>query len=447
MKNILLIGAGRSATVLIKYLLDNAAENEWFITVADADPQLAQQKIGTHPNGRAAWLDVQKTNDRRDLIARHDVVVSLLPVYLHMDVAHDCITLRKHLVTASYVTKEMYRLGDEAKSLDLVFMGEMGLDPGIDHMSAVQKIDEIKAKGGKITAFRSYTGGLVAPENDDNPWRYKISWNPRNVVLAGQGTAQYLEDGKHKYIPYNRLFTSYEQVDIQGVGALEMYPNRDSLLYREAYGITETQNVIRGTLRHIGFCDAWNAIRKIGLTDNSYPIMDSDTMTYHELMEAYVWKSTVGSVKDRIANLVGTTPDSDIMQKLEFLGLFSKKKIKIPNASPAQILESLLVEKMTLLEKEKDMVIMQHEFDYTLHRQKRRLTSTMLLKGDDATHTAMAKTVGLPVGIFVKLMLQGKVGATGVNIPTSKQVYEPVLEELKQFGVFFQEKDEVLMKK
>lgn len=447
MKNILLIGAGRSATVLIKYLLDNAAENEWFITVADADPQLAQQKIGTHPNGRAAWLDVQKTNDRRDLIARHDVVISLLPVYLHMDVAHDCITLRKHLVTASYVTKEMYRLGDEAKSLDLVFMGEMGLDPGIDHMSAVQKIDEIKAKGGKITAFRSYTGGLVAPENDDNPWRYKISWNPRNVVLAGQGTAQYLEDGKHKYIPYNRLFTSYEQVDIQGVGALEMYPNRDSLLYREAYGIAETQNVIRGTLRHIGFCDAWNAIRKIGLTDNSYPIMDSDTMTYHELMEAYVWKSTVGSVKDRIANLVGTTPDSDIMHKLEFLGLFSKKKIKMPNASPAQILESLLVEKMTLLEKEKDMVIMQHEFDYTLHRQKRRLTSTMLLKGDDATHTAMAKTVGLPVGIFVKLMLQGKVGASGVNIPTSKQVYEPVLEELKQFGVFFKEKDEVLLKK
>jgi saccharopine dehydrogenase-like NADP-dependent oxidoreductase len=444
MRNILLIGAGRSASVLIKYLLENAAKNDWFVTVADADPILAQQKIANHPNGRAAWLDVQKTNDRRDLIMRHDVVISLLPVYLHMEVAQDCITLRKHLVTASYVTKEMYRLGDEAKSLDLIFMGEMGLDPGIDHMSAVQKIDEIKSKGGKITAFRSYTGGLVAPENDDNPWRYKISWNPRNVVLAGQGTAQYLEGGKHKYIPYNRLFNSYEIVDIQGVGEVEMYPNRDSLLYKEAYGIASTPNIIRGTLRHKGFCDAWNAIRKIGLTDNSYPIMDSDTMTYHELMEAYVWKNPVGSVKDRIANLVGTTPDSDIMHKLEFLGLFSKKKIKMANASPAQILENLLIEKMPLGENEKDMVIMQHEFDYTLNRQKRRLTSTMLLKGDDSTYTAMAKTVGLPVGIFVKLVLQGKVSATGVNIPTSKQVYEPVLEELKEHGVIFKEKDVVL---
>jgi saccharopine dehydrogenase (NADP+, L-glutamate forming) len=444
MKNILLIGAGRSASALIKYLLDNAAENDWFLTVADADPSLAQQKIGTHPNGRAAWLDVAKPNDRRDLIGRHDVVISLLPVYLHMDVAHDCITLRKHLVTASYVTKEMYRLGDEAKNLDLIFMGEMGLDPGIDHMSAVQKINEIKEKGGKITAFRSYTGGLVAPESDNNPWRYKISWNPRNVVLAGQGTAQYLEGGKHKYIPYNRLFNSYEIVDIQGVGELEMYANRDSLLYREAYGIMETPNVIRGTLRHKGFCDAWNAIRKIGLTDNSYPIVDSEIMTYHELMEAYVWKSNVGSVKDRIANLVGTTPDSDIMQKLEWLGLFSKRKIKTAKVSPAQILENLLIEKMPLLENDKDMVIMQHEFDYTLNRQKRKLTSTMLLKGENSTFTAMAKTVGLPVGIFVKLMLQGKIDSTGVNIPTIKQIYEPVLKELEAFGVIFKEKDEVV---
>lgn len=444
MKNILLIGAGRSASSLIKYLLDNAAKEDWFLTVADADLVSAQQKVGNHPNGRAAWLDVQKPNDRRELIQRHDVVISLLPVYLHMDVMEDCIKLRKHLVTASYVTKEMSRLGDEAKSLNLVFMGEMGLDPGIDHMSAVQKIDEIKAKGGKITAFRSFTGGLVAPESDDNPWNYKISWNPRNVVLAGQGTAQYLEGGKHKYIPYNRLFTSYELVDIQGLGKFEMYPNRDSLLYREAYGINETPNVIRGTLRHEGFCEAWNAIRKIGLTDNSYPIMDSDKMSYHELMEAYVWNNPNGSVKERIAQLVGTSPDSAIMQKLEFLGLFSKKKIKTPNISPAQILENLLVEKMTLQENEKDMVIMQHEFDYTLHRVKRRLTSTMILKGDNATFTAMAKTVGLPVGIFVKLMLQGRFDNLEANIPTIKEVYEPVLEELKSYGVVFVEKDEVI---
>lgn len=446
MKNILLIGAGRSATVLIQYLLNNAAENNWFITVADADINHAQQKIGNHSHGRAAWLDVSKPNDRKDLISRHDIVISLLPVYLHMDVAQDCIKLHKHLVTASYVTKEMYRLGEEAKSLNLIFLGEMGLDPGIDHMSAVQKINEIKAKGAKITAFRSYTGGLVAPESDNNPWRYKISWNPRNVVLAGQGTAQYLEGGKHKYIPYNRLFNSYELVDIQGVGELEMYPNRDSLLYKEAYGIQETPNVIRGTLRQKGYCDAWNAVRKIGLTDNSYPILGSEEMSFHELMEAYVWKSTIGSVKERIANLVGTTPDSEIMYKLEWLGLFSKKKIKLVNASPAQILEHLLVEKMTMQEEDKDMVIMQHEFDYTLHRQKRRLTSTMVLKGDDSHMTAMAKTVGLPVGIFVKLLANGKINSTGVNIPTIPQIYNPVLEELKSFGIEFKEKDEAINK-
>ncbi|MFZ4544092.1 MAG: saccharopine dehydrogenase C-terminal domain-containing protein [Saprospiraceae bacterium] len=444
MKNILLIGAGRSATALIHYLLVNAAKYDWNVTVADSDTALAQQKVGKHSHGRAVWLDVSKQNDRRELISRHDVVISLLPVFLHMDVAQDCIKLRKHLVTASYVTKEMYGLSDEVKNLNLIFMGEMGLDPGIDHMSAVQKINEIKAKGGKIVAFRSYTGGLVAPESDDNPWNYKISWNPRNVVLAGQGTAQYLEADKHKYIPYNRLFTSHEVVQIQNFGELEMYPNRDSLLYREAYGIENTPNIIRGTLRHKGFCEAWNAVRKIGLTDNSYPIVDSDSMTYHELMEAYVWKKSGGTVRDRIANLVGTTADSEIMKKLEWLGLFSKKKITLTKASPALILEQLMVEKMTLGEDDKDMVIMQHEFEYKLNRRLHKLTSTMILKGEDAQNTAMAKTVGLPVGIFVKLLMEGKMDIKGVNIPTVQQIYDPVLKELEAYGVYFLEKDEII---
>ncbi len=444
MKNILLIGAGRSATALIGYLLENAAKHAWNVTVADSDPALAQQKVGNHPNGRAVWLDVTKQNDRRELIGRHDVVISLLPVFLHMDVAQDCILLKKHLVTASYVSKEMYGLADQVRQHNLIFMGEMGLDPGIDHMSAVQKINEIKEKGGKITAFRSYTGGLVAPESDDNPWNYKISWNPRNVVLAGQGTAQYMENSKHKYIPYNRLFTSYDIVEIQNFGALEMYPNRDSLLYREAYGIENTPNIIRGTLRHRGFCDAWNALRKIGLTDNSYPIVDSDSMTFHELMEAFVWKKTAGTLRERIANLVGISSDSGVIKKMEWLGLFSKKKIPIAKASPAMILEHLMVEKMTLKEHDKDMVIMQHEFEYKVGRSLRKLTSTMILKGEDAHNTAMAKTVGLPVGIFVKLLMEGKMDIKGVNIPTIKEIYEPVLEELKSYGIYFTEKDEVI---
>jgi saccharopine dehydrogenase-like NADP-dependent oxidoreductase len=440
MRNILLIGAGRSATALINYLLNKCLENSWFLTVADADPELAKQKIHDHSNGRATWLDVTKTNDRRELIARNDVVISMLPVYLHSEVAQDCMSLKKHLVTASYVSKEIMSLGDQVKSLDLIFMGEMGLDPGLDHMSAIQKINEIKAKGGRLLGFNSYTGGLVAPESDDNPWHYKISWNPRNVVLAGQGTAQYMEDMKYKYIPYNRLFTQYEIVDIQGLGKYEMYANRDSLLYRDAYGISNIPNILRGTLRHIGYCDAWNALRKIGLTDASYPIIDSESMTYHELMEAYVGRSNQGSVRDRVANLVGTTTDSDVMAKLDSLGLFSKKKIKLKNASPAQILEQILVDKWAMKPTDKDMVIMQHEFEYELSRKKYRLTSTLIMKGEDSQVTAMAKLVGLPLGIFVKNLMLGNINTTGVNIPIMPEVYEPVLEELKEYGVHFVEK-------
>ena len=445
MQNILLIGAGRSSSSLINYLLQKSQENSWFLTVADANPDLAKEKVNNHPNGRATWLDVTKTNDRRELIARNDVVISLLPVYLHSEVAQDCMSLKKHLVTASYVSKEIIQMSDQVKNSGLVFMGEMGLDPGLDHMSAIQKINEIKAKGGKLLAFRSYTGGLVAPESDDNPWHYKISWNPRNVVLAGQGTAQYLENGKHKYIPYNRLFTQFELVDIQGLGEFEMYANRDSLLYRESYGIADIPNIIRGTLRHKGYCEAWNALRKIGLTDASYPIVDSESMTFHELMEAYVSKSTQGSVRDRIAKLVGTTTDSVVMEKLDSLGLFSKKKIKMERASPAQILESILIEKWAMKPSDKDMVIMQHEFEYVLNGKKYLATSTMSMKGENSHITAMGKLVGLPLAIFVKNLMLGNINTTGVNIPTMPEVYELVLEELKQYGVEFIEK-EVLIK-
>lgn len=438
MNNILIIGAGRSSTALINYVLEKAQDRNWFVTVADADPQLAEKKINQHPNGRSTWLDVTKVNDRREIIGRHDIVVSLLPAHLHLEVALDCIKLKKHLITASYVSQELYRLGDEARNQELIFMGEMGLDPGIDHMSAMQKIDEIKARGGILTAFRSFTGGLVAPESDDNPWHYKFSWNPRNVILSGQGTAQYLEEGKFKYIPYNRLFTRYWTVDIPDMGPYEVYANRDSLLYRDVYGLSGIPNILRGTIRHTGFCEAWNALRKIGLTDNSFPIVDSGDLTYHELMEAYVW-SGPGSVKERIAKLVGEEVDSAVIKKLEWLGLFSKKKIKIQKASPAQILENLLLDKWRLKPNDHDMVIMHHEFEYMLDGKKKKLTSTLALKGNNEVDTAMARLVGLPIGIFVKLVLEGSITATGVNIPVMREVYEPVLEELKQFGVVFAE--------
>ncbi len=443
MKNLLIIGAGRSATALIKYTLEQARKYNFFITVADADIEQARRKINDHSHGRAIWLDASKPNDRREVISRHDVVVSLLPPQMHLEVAQDCISLGKHMVTASYVSKQIFRLGDEARQRALVFMNELGLDPGIDHMSAMQRIHQIKAKGGRITAFYSYTGGLVAPENDDNPWHYKFSWNPRNVVLAGQGTAQFLEDNKLKYIPYRRLFRQYRIVDIPKMGQWEVYANRDSMMYREAYGLQDIKTLFRGTIRHRGFCDAWNALVRIGLTDATFPIVDSDQLTYHDLMEAFLGISQhTGSVKDRMAKLIETEPDSEIMQKLEWLGLFSKRRIKINNATPSLILENLLLEKWALKPGEKDMVIMQHVFEYDLNRRKKKLTSTLVMKGENSNETAMSRLVGLPLGIFVKLLMLDKISTTGVNIPIMPEVYEPIMQELEEYGVKFEEYEE-----
>ncbi len=444
MKSILIIGAGRSSTALISYVLTKAQERGWYVIVADADPGLAEKKVNGHPNGRAVWLDVTKNNDRKDLISRADVVVSLLPAHLHIEVAHDCIKLKKHLITASYVSQEMYRMGDEARNRELIFMGEMGLDPGLDHMSAMQKIHEIKDNGGKIISFVSNTGGLVAPESDSNPWHYKFSWNPRNVVLAGQGTAQYLENGKLKFIPYNRLFKEYRTLDIPGLGEYEFYANRDSLLYREVYGLDNIPNILRGTIRAKGFCDAWHALVKIGLTDASFPILDSGNITYHEFMEAYVPSNGSGSVKERVARMINVDVDSDVMKKLEWLGLFRKKKIKLGNASPALILENLLLDKWKLNAGDQDMIVMQHQFEYEMKGTRKLLTSTLVMKGEDHIKTAMSKLVGLPMGIFVRLVMEGKINSKGVNIPVMPEVYNPVLTELKEYGVEFVEEEKVI---
>lgn len=444
MNNILIIGAGLSSSSLIKYVLEQAAERSWFVTVADAQLESAEKKVKNHPNGRAVWLDVMKVNDRRDLIGRADVVVSILPAHLHLEVAHDCVKLKKHLITASYVSQEMYRLGDEARDRELIFMGEMGLDPGIDHMSAMKVINEIKENGGKITAFRSYTGGLIAPESDDNPWHYKITWNPRNVVLAGQGTAQYLENGKLRYTPYHRLYKERRVIDIPEVGQMEAYANRDSLLYREAYGLADIPNILRGTLRYDGFCEAWDALIQIGLTDADFPILHSGEITYHELMDAYVDQYAGGSLKDRVAELLGQDINSAVMKKLEWLGVFSKKKIKLPNATPALILEHLLRDKWKLKPNDKDMVVMHHEIEYEKKGEKRMRISSMSKKGVNAEDTAMAQTVGLPMAIFVKLVVEGKIKSRGVQIPVMKEVYEPVLSELEQHGIVFKEIDRKL---
>lgn len=443
MKNILIIGAGRSSGALIKYVLKKSEEKGWNVTVADNDPELAKAKVNGHPNGRYAWLDVMKANDRRELINRADIVVSMLPAFLHIEVARDCIKLNKHLVTASYVSKEMLSLGDAARDKDLIFMGEMGLDPGIDHMSAMQKIDEIKGKGGKLLSFKSYTGGLVAPESDTNPWHYKFTWNPRNVILAGQGTAQYLHEDKLKFIPYQRLFTTIWDIEVPNMGHYEVYANRDSLMYREQYGLKDIPTILRGTIRNPGYCSAWNALIKIGMTDAIFPILDSERLTYHQLMDALAPVGG-GSVKDRVAAMLDEEPHSEIMEKLDWIGLFSKQKIGLAAATPALILEHLLLGKWKLEKEDKDMIIMQHEFEYELNGKNYHLTSSMVMKGAGQDDTAMARLVGLPLGIFVGLIADGKVKYKGVQIPVNPDVYNPVLEELKEYGVEFLEEERVM---
>ncbi len=440
MNKLLIIGAGRSASALIQYLLTQADHYKWQVTVADYNLDVAQERVGTHPSGKAVQLDIKSIDQRRPLIQKADVVASLLPSHLHMEVARDCLQFEKHLITASYVSQEMLKLSEEAAARNLIFMGEIGLDPGIDHMSAMQVIDEIRDAGGTIQAFKSYTGGLIAPESDDNPWHYKFTWNPRNVVLAGQGTAQYIENGNLKFIPYHRLFRRYDVVDILGMGQYEMYANRDSLLYRRAYQLEDIPTLIRGTLRHKGFCEAWDAFVQLGLTDDSYPLVHSGQITFRQFIEAYIDDDLEGTLEERVAQALHVASYSELMKKIEWTGIFSDELIGLQNATPAQILESLLLKKWKLRPTDKDMIIMQHEFDYILDGKSYQRVSRMVLTGNHSEDTAMSKLVGLPLGIFIKHVMLDRIQLKGVNIPVMKEVYQPVLEELSTFGVLFEEK-------
>ncbi len=439
MKNILVIGAGRSASSLIKYLLDHAAAENWNVTVGDVSMELVKQKTGNHPQARPLTFDINNEVQREQEIKRTDIVISMLPASMHMNVAKDCVRFKKHLVTASYVSKEMGELHDEAKSAGIILINENGLDPGIDHASAMKVIDEIHQQGGELISFKSYCGGLVAPESNDNPWGYKFSWNPRNVILAGQGTAQYIENGEYKYIPYNRLYTQTNTIEVKGLGSFDAYANRDSLSYRKVYGIENIPTMLRGTLRMEGYCKAWNVFVKLGLTDDTYKIEASDTLTYRNLVEAFLPHSNQ-STKEKLVALMGDEMDAEALSKIEWTGILSDEKIKLSNASPAQILQDLLERKWQLKEHDKDMIVMQHQFEYrNKNAEIKNITSSLIVKGEDQIYTAMAKTVGLPLAIVTKLILQGKISSRGVVIPTIKEIYQPLLQELETMGVTFVE--------
>jgi len=440
MQKILIIGAGRSSTTLIKYLIENSQEFNWSITVADISLKLAQQKAGDNANGKAIQFDITNQEQRTREIDHADIVISMLPAHLHLQVATDCVLFKKNMVTASYVSDEIQELHEDAKKSGIVLMNEVGLDPGLDHMSSMKIIDDIKDKGGEITSFKSYCGGLIAPESNDNPWGYKFTWNPRNVILAGQGTAQFIENGNYRYIPYNRLYDQIETVEIPDLGKFDAYANRDSLSYREPYGLDNIPTMLRGTLRNVGYCKAWNAIVQLGFTDDSYTITDSSSMTYREFVQSYLPdKSLNASIKEALSVFLNESPDSIVIQNLEWLDLFADKKINLNNATPAQILQDLLEEKWKLKETDLDMIIMQHQFKYVINENQHKITSSLIVKGDDATNTAMAITVGMPLAIVTKLILLRKTNLKGVHIPISKEIYEPVLNELAENNIIFQE--------
>lgn len=492
MKNILLFGAGKSASVLIEYLIENAAENNWFITVVDTDKKLIEQKTKLHPLSSAIETDITNGILRSKLIENCDLVISMMPPFLHILIAKDCVHFSKHLLTASYADEEIKLLADEAKSKGIIFLCEMGLDPGIDHMSALKLINEIKEKGGIITSFKSHCGGLVAPESDDNPWHYKISWNPRNVVMAGKAGAEYKMNGEIIKEKYVNLFDAERMIETgdKNIGALAYYPNRNSLSYIDLYELYNVETFVRTTLRYRDFMLGWKNIIDLKLTDEDI-VYQSDDLSIAgffqqhfdrhnlseklmlELKENEAYTNEVIKIladtldtnngKNKLAvdesgllvikeNNESASPTYDdlamsahdgnkILQQLHFLGLDDEETIINKGMiSAADALQFILEKKLALLPTDKDMVVMQHDIDYKLNNGNYQIISSLIVKGKDSIHTAMAKTVGLPLGIAAKLILDGTIKLTGIHIPIIKEIYEPVLKELEKNGIIFSEK-------
>lgn len=500
-KHIVLFGAGKSATVLIDYLKVAASENVWLVTVADSNLEVVQAKVGKHDLVKAEQVNIENDGQRKAIVAKADIVISMMPPNLHHLVALDCIELSKHLLTASYVSESINALQSEIEKRGLLFLCEMGLDPGIDHMSAMQIFHRIKEQGGKITSFKSHCGGLVAPESDDNPWHYKISWNPRNVVLAGKAGADYKEDGKEVHLPYAELFNADKIVEVPEHGIFAYYPNRDSLAYEKLYQLDHIDTLMRTTLRHPEFNFGWKNIVDLKLT-NEEKVYNTDGMTVAGFFKAHFemngfsnWlnnmlTSRLDYAKNMMEKLMqlmeaeeeagdeGATTDEEIMmidekgslttldieevkdkavesvagkmheanlsmKQLFFLGLDDEETlINKGLCSAADVLQFIVEKKWALQPEDKDMIVMMHEIGYELHGEHKEIKSSLVLKGDDSIHTAMAKTVGLPLGIAAKLILEGKIKEKGLHIPVSPEIYEPVLAELEKYGIIFHETEE-----
>lgn len=438
MKNILLFGAGKSATCLIDFIIAHAPKNKWHLTIVDNNMMLIRAKIGKSYYATAESFDIKAPEARRSFIEKADIVISLLPPDLHKLVAFDCLEFKKHLLTASYLDEDIKKLSAEVEKAGVLFMGEMGLDPGIDHMSAMQIIDSIERKGGEIYSFRSYCGGLVAPGSDDNPWNYKISWNPRNIVMAGKSGAVYKEKGKVKEVPYEELFNNTKAIQVPSLGKLAYYPNRDSLYYQQLYKLDDVQTFMRATLRFPEFCEGWNALIKLGLTSEDEKT-DTEGVTYYKWATQHISDTNTKNHEETVADFLGVKEKSKLIRQLKYLGFLNGDIINKGEKTNAAILQTVLEEKLQMQPEDKDMVVMQHEVEFERRNIVTKLTSYMINIGEDNMRTAMAKTVGLPLGILTKLMLEDKVQLSGVHIPIMPEIYNPVLKELEEVGIQFKE--------
>ncbi|OYU55096.1 MAG: saccharopine dehydrogenase [Chitinophagaceae bacterium BSSC1] len=438
--HILVFGAGKSATVLIDFLKKTITQNNWLLMVADSNLATVLAKLDGYPGTTGLQINIEDQEARKSLVKTASIVISMMPPSLHYLIAEDCLEFGINLLTASYLDEKTKALSNQVQAKGLLFLYEMGLDPGIDHMSAMQIIHEIQSKGGVIKSFRSHCGGLVAPENDDNPWHYKISWNPRNVVLAGSAGARYLEHGEEVTIPYHGLFNNEETLDIPGLYPLGFYPNRDSLSYIPIYGLHSAKSFVRTTLRYPEFLKGWSGILHLGLTDNNH-IYQIEHLSIAAFFKIHIERLALTNWMDSLEEQsTHEAMAAHFLEQLNWLGLHDQDThLPMTQGTAADVLQFLLETKLALLPGEKDMIVMQHEFEYQIGTASHSLKSALVCIGEDDQQTAMAKTVGLPLGIAAKLILENQIQLKGLHIPILPQIYEPVLAALKAEGIEFQE--------
>ena len=441
MKKIAVLGAGRSAGPLIEYLATHPDASAWNVTVFDQDSEILARKTAALANITVESGDLRNEDLLDRIVKMHDIVVSMLPATMHLPVAQRCVREGKHLVTASYISPEMQALDSEARAKGLVFVNECGVDPGIDHMSTMEILHRLTREGAKVTSYESFCGGILAPESPTNPWAYKFTWNPRNVVMAGSGGAvHFIQEGKYKHIPYHQVFRRTEFLEIPGYGRFEGYANRDSLKYQSAYGLDGIGTMYRGTLRRPGFCRAWDVFVKLGATDDTYLLEHVDQMTHRDFLNTFLAYHASDSVELKLMHYMNISQDSDLMEKFEWLGLFTDEPVGLNQGTPAQVLQHILMKKWTMTDADTDMLAMIHRIEYELAGEKFRIQSSLVAKGRSAEVTAMSYTVGWPVAMATRLVALDLVPERGVLMPNVASLYEPILSELGARGIRFDER-------